>query len=805
MGRPAIALVADAPNITVGMPAEFASLAQDRHAIVDIFFGGLSIGQFEVETGSGRLTILNPDLVVAAIPGVRDAPALTAALTGALDTHAGMVCSDPNIPCDRPKPSQAAIVYDEGHFRVDLYVAPHLLDVRPAMADRYLKPIDGRLSAIDSLAASVAGGDGQPVLYSIRNRLVVGADTARFVSDMSVGSGRGFNLDTAAMQIDRQDVRYSAGLFYAPGADLVGRRRIVGAGVASQTDMRTDRDLINGTPLTVFLTGRSRVDLFVEQRLVSSEVYEAGNQQLDTSSLPDGSYPVEIRIQENSGASRTEQRFFTKSAAIPAAGQTFFFANAGVLAGERSNRPVDIARYPIAMAGVARRMNSHVAWDVTAIGTRSLLLTEAGVNIFAGIGQARAAIMGTTRGDHGAILQLSSAAGERLGFNFDLRRVKSQDNRPIIPLDDYGDNPLLATDAQFQQAQFAGTTFSQAVGTVTYRMGQAQIGLSAYLRRDVGRPASYAVGPAVRWQLLQRNRVQLTFDGSHVFTDRGQSTAFGLRLQILGQRSSLGVSAGAQTVSRRSGQRLGESMEITGSMQRESATLGEVTASGTLQQVGGINLVQATIEDRGPLGYASATVLQRGGDGQNGTQYALNLQTGIAATGNGLHVGSQRQTDSMIMVSVDGSSKDASFEVLLNESPIGTVRSGRRMVIPLFPYRRYTVRIRPTGGDLVNYDNRPRVIDLFPGSVADLRWKVDWVAAMFGRLIGPDGAPIVNADIVAPGAISASDDHGYFQLQSARDATIVVRQGGGAPCSVTLNAMQSDEAYTALGDVTCRP
>ncbi|WP_163471554.1 TcfC E-set like domain-containing protein, partial [Escherichia coli] len=75
-----------------------------------------------------------------------------------------------------------------------------------------------------------------------------------------------------------------------PGADLVGRRRILGVGVSSQFDTRADRMQLFGSPLVVFLGQRSRVDIYVEGRLVSSQSFEAGNQTLDTNSLPDGSY-----------------------------------------------------------------------------------------------------------------------------------------------------------------------------------------------------------------------------------------------------------------------------------------------------------------------------------------------------------------------------------------------------------------------------------------------------------------------------------------------------------------------------------
>ncbi|NPB48430.1 CS1-pili formation C-terminal domain-containing protein, partial [Shigella sonnei] len=64
--------------------------------------------------------------------------------------------------------------------------------------------------------------------------------------------------------------------------------------------------------------------------------------------------------------------------------------------------------------------------------------------------------------------------------------------------------------------------------------------------------------------------------------------------------------------------------------------------------------------------------------------------------------------------------------------------------------------------DLVSFDAQTRSVDVYPGTVAVLDWKADRVLAMFGRLVGPDGSPIANADIVTDGAIAATDMRGYF-------------------------------------------
>ncbi|QNP45802.1 TcfC E-set like domain-containing protein [Sphingomonas sediminicola] len=90
----------------------------------------------------------------------------------------------------------------------------------------------------------------------------------------------------------------------------------MGFGFATQFDTRADADSLEATPLIIFLGQPARVEILVDNRLVTSGSYEAGNNSVDTSNLPDGSYPLVLRIREASGAVREERRFFVKNAQI---------------------------------------------------------------------------------------------------------------------------------------------------------------------------------------------------------------------------------------------------------------------------------------------------------------------------------------------------------------------------------------------------------------------------------------------------------------------------------------------------------
>jgi hypothetical protein len=792
----------DAAAVSVGMPSDFEALARDQRVVADFFFGGEPIGQFEVESTSGTFRIVHPDKVLTAIPHVLEPNLVAAALARPLDNNAHYLCSAPNAPCGHPTPDVVAGVFDQQRFRIDLFLNPKLLAVRMATADLFLRPTIKGPTLVDTIAGAVVGGTEGPAVYNIRNRAVLGAGAFRLLSETSFSSNRSLDVDVMAAQVDRPNLRYTAGLYYVPGADLVGQRRIMGAGISSQFDTRADRTVLTGSPLIVFLNQRSRVDLYSGGRLIGSHVYDAGNQALDTSSLPDGAYPVEIHIQEESGATRVETSFFTKSAAIPPPGRTILFVNAGLIVADRNHPLVDLTRVPLLVAGAARRAGAHFAWDFAAMVTNRKGLTEAGLSFLSEPVQARIAVLGSTKGDYGFVAQAASTSLGRISYNLDVRHVHSHDGSSLIPVDDYHAAAIATSDVAAQQAQTLSRTFTQMFANLSYRIRQAQIGASASVQRMANGTIHYAVGPTVRWPILQRDRLQLSVDASYAATDRGRSFAAGLRLQVFARRSSLSAVVGAQSGLGEKG--TGGIVDVGGSVQRDHVLGGQLSASGDVQSNSKTTLVRASADSRGPIGYGSASVIQRIDGSNSSTQFSLALQSSIAANREAIRFGARDQNDSVISVRLSGKAADVRFEVLVDETPAGVVAPGKHVTIAVPPYRRYVVRLRPIGTKLVSFDAKARIVDVYPGSFASLDWKVDEVLAMFGRIVRPDGSLIATADVTTVGAIAATDERGYFQIQAAPNAVLTVRQADGTVCKAALAAVPSDKGYTAVGDVTCR-
>ena len=796
----------EAPRVSTSRPAGFDSLLQPQDAVTDVFMGGRPLGQARVRYSSGKVTLLEVDALIALLPDLVDPAAVRAALSAPdLDSHPGMICrantDNERAACAIYRPAVAGLVFDDQRFRIDVYVAPRLLAVHPVAARAYLPRPQPGISFVDQFGGSVAGTGGD-VTVGLQNRAIIATGEARLRGDLSYSSSYGASVDTLVAELDKPGLRYVAGAMWVPGIELIGRRRLVGAGVLSQVDTRLDRTLIAGTPLVVSLPQRARVDILRDGRLLTSRSYDAGNQTLDTASLPDGSYEVVLHIQEASGAARDERRFFTKNAAIAGIGEPIFFAYGGVLGEDRRDAPFATSRTPFYLAGIARRFTPHLALDATVMGTDRTGLLELGGYWLGRAAQVRLAGLASVHGDAGLLFAANSSGVSRVNYTIDARRIWSRSGNPLIPLgSDTSSYDILTID---RTAQLAAGSFTQVNATISYNLRPGQVGVTAAYRRDPREGRSYGIGPSVYWPLVERAGVQVNVRGDMTLSNHGSTASIGLTFQRVRARSTLSASLGVRgTGGTGDGNGTAVIGDIGGSWHRDHVLGGDATLAADVGQDVNGTLARGRADlntDHATL-YADITQPLAGDGGS--TQYSVNFQTTAAATRDGVALEGREQHDSSIRIAVDGAAAGTPFEILIDNAPRGIVHAGGSISIPVAAYRQYAVRIRSIGADIMQFDGSTRMISVYPGNIGRLRWAAHRVVAMFGRLLWADGTPVANAAVYVPGAIGNTDERGYFQIEAGTDAVLKIQAADGRICRVPLAVQRSTETYASLGTLVC--
>ena len=790
---------------SVGVPSGFGELTREHEMLVDVYYGGRKIGEAMVIARPGSLRFKDSSKLLAQVPNLDVSAELSEAFEGDLPTNAGLVCPQGGSKgCGELSPQNAGIIFDEDRFRVDLFINPRWLQLVRPEKSRYLATPTASLSLTSAAGVTLSGSSGTSPVYNFQNRTIIGFHDARVRTDLSYSSGVGLLADTLVGEVDRPGIRYSAGLFWAPGLDLTGERRIVGLGIETQFDTRKDRDNLEGTPRVLYLAQPARVDILVDGRIVSSRSYEAGNNLLDTSSLSQGSYSLVLRIHEQSGAVREERRFFAKDQQIAPVGQPIYFAYAGKLANTRPGQAINLSRDFFYQVGTARRLSQAIAVDFSVIGTSDKPIVEAGGWLITPVGRVRAAALASASGDKGALLQVTSARAAGFSLNFDVRRIWSHDGKPLIPLSTYVDT---FDSAPVDGRLIGNGSFTQASGSIGYQLGTAYLALIGSLRKDEGVPADYSIGPNINWPFVSRNGLQIALQADAEVTRTARAGYVGVRMLF---------SKGAYSVSNSIG---GRGISGKGSTEASrSRVVGDTTAQFSYADDRGTDLSVAgglTRDIDSTAARAETVLYSRFGnarvdllhniEGDARTQYGLTLQTGALIEQDDAVLGGRDLTESALVVSVEEDHKDASeFEVLINGQTRARLKPGERLPIFLQPYRAYSVRLKPLGGASVWYDSAAREFTLYPGNVQHVSWSIEHLVTIFGRAVHPGGEPVANAMIISRRGLGESNSQGYFEIETSANDVLSFDPGEGAACKVTLAGLDHELDYHPVGKVVCQ-
>jgi hypothetical protein len=785
-------------KFSASAPEGFEALASERLVVLDAYAGGEKVGEVRATIAPGTLKFDDPAAVAGLIPDLARRGELVAALTGSLPANASLACGrGGHDGCGTLPPDRAGIILDEERFRVDIFVGPDLLAKPDPAAAVYLPPPEDEPSLVSLFGATLSGSSRGDENWHLQNRSIASVGSVRLRSDGSLSSGSGLTFDNLTVEADRREWRYAGGIFWAPGTELIGRRRIIGLGAMTQLDTRLNREALEGTPLSIFLQQPAKVDALVDGRIVSSRIYPAGNRLVDTDSLPNGSYDVVLKIQEDGRPARQEQRFFTKGSAMAPLGRPMFSAFAGILSSSNGGLSLqgDTFFYE-AMA--AYRLNPAFGVDAAILGTEHKAIVEGGATYHSRLAQVRVAALVTSSADYGALLRLTSVGQGPFSFSFDLRKVVSKDNRPLIPVSTSNGTFSEDPDRPFSELG----SYTQALSILGYRLGQANLRLTGTYRKNGSQKASYSVGAAAELPVVRTGRWELILHADARRSDRDFASFVGARFLMNRGKLSLSGSGGVSHQSDRPGgaRFVGEGQA---SLYRELDGHGQLAGDVALGRDVDGTYARASALARSDMINARADLLHQFGQHQT-TQYAATVNGGVALTASGVGLAGRDLNDTAVIVSVAGGETGQKFEVLVDEVARGRIAAGDRMMLFLKPYQLYEVRLRSSGAAIAAFDAAPRRVTLYPGNVSRLNWDVTPLFILFGRAMDRAGSPLVHADISGAHGIGRTDAEGYFQVETnGRDQLrIASREDSG--CVVSVPAAQPVNGLVSGGDMICR-
>jgi hypothetical protein len=337
-----------------------------------------------------------------------------------------------------------------------------------------------------------------------------------------------------------------------------------------------------------------------------------------------------------------------------------------------------------------------------------------------------------------------------------------------------------------------------------YALGAGpRVGFRASWHRNDGADGRYAFGPTLFAPLppLFGSRVDLIADATH----SGDETRATVRLRMLFDARRYTVSSehgyAAAFGNGRSSQ-TGMASRVDAFWNDGDLVEGNLRAGGGVAREFGTDFLRAQADYGGPNGRALGQVEHRLGSDSN-TVYGANALLNVIGNGDAVTWGGQNAFRSGVVIAVEGAA-DASFSILVDGRPHGTVKVGQRVPLLLPEYNVYEIRLEAIDAPSVRFDASPRTVSLYRGTIKTLQWRVDPVFVAFGRLLDAARRPITHAALDGGAEPAQSDAHGYFQVELAGPSELRVRKYGLDPCAVAAPAPAAGEDLIDLGEVSCR-
>lgn len=747
-------------EIETGTPAGFEELTQPRATLVTLSYGGRTLGHFAAHFTHETLQLDDPAPVIKAIGTLTHSEAVLDILKNPVPTHAELVCRKEKTPdCGILVPRVAGVIFDEHALSAELFMNPDYLPVSDTNGPRYLPLPERHASSVYGFNGAIAGTTEHSANFALSNQAVFAYGEGR-ITTQSTLTQSGLRLDMAAGSIDRQGWEGEAGLFRSRGMQLVSDRDIAGVSLATSLHTRLDHRKTEGSAIILYLPRRSVVSLYREGRIYSTRSYEAGNQSIDTSELPEGSYTVTARIQETGGTMREETHFFTKSPDIPPPGSPTYYVQAGII-----RKPLDqdsaipqFTGQPLVRAGTVMRVGD-AGLEVGIVGLEDRIALETSTFLLYSGMQLRGTALASTRGDTG--LQGSAVyTAQRFTWAADARQIWARDSP------DAAMHPLLASFRQASTTASYGFTPDLTVGVRGTYNSQNAHSRSAY-------------GPFMDWYLWREGESMLnvTADAGKA---GGENTASAL-VRFTMRWGNYGMSGtGGYTHNATDSGATASSRAWYDNTTSERGMVASIAVEKTQRG----HSVGTEGDYRNAFGRVRGVLQESENDGGRIFSYGGNFVTSMAQTQDKIAIGGDRTDTSAIIVSTQGDARTA-MKIIVNGVEQGIVKPGTSQAVYLSAYQSYDIRLAPAGGGMIQYDSGARHVTLYPGNVVRLNWEVNRFYVALATLVTENGTPLMHAQLQeTQGSVTDSKGRLHAQLRKTKRLSFITDDG--LPCEALL-------------------
>lgn len=782
------------------IPAGFESLFDDQHSLVDVFYAGRFLGTAMATYNPDEISFDDPKSLVEKIPDTLSEAEILQALKGELATHQEFRCYYPNQKnCGTLYPEIAGVIFNEESFRVDIFVNPTLLAVQQSNTNKFLPASDSKLSFLQTFSYAFAGSDDE---YNEEDNLFTTSllsykeNAIRMVSNYSddlESTENNFQISTLVAQRDWQGIRYLGGYFQTINEDLrfTSETDLVGLRIGTSLDTREDQRQTSGREIQVFLQSRGEVSIFKDGRLISTRIYDSGNQILDTADLPGGSYDIDIRIRDG-GGERIETQFYVKNSSLPPEGEPRYFVELGRVAEQTG----DTLLNPIDLYLLRGSINNRINFNNTLIAGLSTTEDDSVGEIgWYGLGNHYDVLMTTAIGRY-----------DRYGFNTEARlnfyntwltttyrRIWDDSDSDILDDPDYGKLNLIGDEQE------------QLTANLNLPAGSANVSFGArYIDRFDGNDAVTDYNASIDFEMFRTRDSSIRFALQYNHSDDDDFVVAKINWRMGAGNWSFQAQPEYEYNDVNGEDDNFARLNASADWDSRDKWSSDLRAGVSASFDDDFNSIGANADWGGQYGRARGQIEHVDRDkGASTTRHNGNLATSFMLADETVALGGKEQNQAAIIIDLKGSAEDVFFDVLVDGGRRATAKPGTQSVLSLRPYETYRVSLRARGEQFVHFDDKEYSVTLYPGNVVKLGWEADVVNIVFGRIKDQNGKAVANALLKGASGVATTDDYGLFQAelkQSVRQINVETRD---RQCLLSIPEYTTKKGVATLGSLQC--
>ncbi|WP_444942751.1 TcfC E-set like domain-containing protein [Microbulbifer sp. ZKSA006] len=783
-------------------PAGFADIAAPHAVLVDLYYGSRRIGAVTINADINTIQFANLEEVLAILPATKDDALVTERIKRPFVRHAGSICRmNSEEGCGFLTPKDISVIYDEENYRVDVFFSPDLLSVEAASVEKFLPQSSSRFSVVQNFSGTLSGSQNSDALNgynaALSGNTIVSAGENGIYSSWYLTNNSDNKLSSLYWSRDFRGRAVSAGLIQPQTGFSYFRPQnsFYGFEYRSSQRTRTDIDYQQASPVEVNMPLRGRVEIYRAGRLLHSELMEAGNKLVNTTTLPSGAYEIEIRTLDQSGRQISRSvEFFVKDSQLTAPEEWQWDMQIGMPVELYSDSSIpEYYSEPMAQGSVTRRISPNLGITSSIALSNNQQVTELAGRWVGRYWEFTPSYIASSDGRRGYRWQALIKA-KRFTISASLAHMDDA----LSDADTTDELQLLRSGFQQRtinlQTQLLGGQFSVRHSNKRW----------SSLDSDSEVAEEYDYWSANNLTTIEYQRTFLSSGRWLGNATLSHSEADGVGFTSLGFRFYLRNHRWQSNASLRSDYSATNSRNHQLALQTKWNDL-DLWAPVFEQQFSAESSTdEQYLESRtrfsASSGQLNSAVSYSDRETGNSLNYLASFGSSFVFTQNQFSWGGEISRNSAVIIDIEGSEEEK-FAVLVNGNRQGYAIGGESSLINLPAFNTYDIALKPLGAGFYDFREKNQQYTLYPGNVVIADYAITPVIVTTGRLIH-NGHGIKDTPLSVAGNKTKTDEYGIFQLDISLErnsqSNLEIKWGN---CLMTLALKPSSEDWLNLGTI----